>query len=340
MQVYKEKIYDLLNKSHVKGVVSDGPGLKLKWNKNDIFSVENLYTFECKTVDDVMALYHFGIKNKVVASHNMNNSSSRSHSMLSLTVEQVEVSNLDNVVVSKLQLVDLAGSERQSQTGNAASKESIDINKSLFTLRQVITALTERSKQASYVPYRDSKLTCLLRQSLGGNSYCLMIACLNPCDAQIEENISTMQYASQASYISNKPVRNDDPKARQIEELKEQVRKLTAELAKANDTIDFLNKLTQGNAATLQENFESNHAAAKEIGGERDEEAPGPVKKPEATDGRAGSAGSAVTEKRGGAPESATGSAGRIPVGDSARNSRESSLVEHRQIITRRIVKD
>ena len=199
MQVYKEKIYDLLNKSHVKGVVADGPGLKLKWSKNDVFSVENLYTFECKTVDDVMALYHFGIKNKVVASHNMNNSSSRSHSMLSLTVEQVEVSNLDNVVVSKLQLVDLAGSERQSQTGNIANKESIDINKSLFTLRQVITALTERNKggsHGSYIPYRDSKLTCLLRQSLGGNSYCLMIACLNPCDAQIEENISTMQYAS------------------------------------------------------------------------------------------------------------------------------------------------
>jgi len=102
LQIYKEKIYDLLNKSHVKGVTNDGPGLKLKWNKNDIFSVENLYTFECKSVEDVMALYHFGIKNKVVASHNMNNSSSRSHSMLSLTVEQVSISNVDNIVVSKL----------------------------------------------------------------------------------------------------------------------------------------------------------------------------------------------------------------------------------------------
>lgn len=135
MQVYKEKIYDLLNKSHVKGAAADGPGLKLKWNKNDVYSVENLYTFECRTVDDVMALYHFGIKNKVVASHNMNNSSSRSHSLLSITLEQVETSNPDNVVVSKLQLVDLAGSERSSQTGNVANKESIDINKSLFTLR-------------------------------------------------------------------------------------------------------------------------------------------------------------------------------------------------------------
>lgn len=223
MQIYKEKIYDLLNKSHVKGAVTDGPGLKLKWNKNDVFSVENLYTFECKSIDDVMALYHFGIKNKVVASHNMNNSSSRSHSMLSMTVEQVDTANPDNVVVSKLQLVDLAGSERASQTGNVANKESIDINKSLFTLRQVITALTDKqgSKSSQYVPYRDSKLTCLLRQSIGGNSYCLMIACLNPCDSQIEENISTLQYASQASYISNKPVINLDPKARAIEILKD-----------------------------------------------------------------------------------------------------------------------
>ena len=247
MQIYKEKIYDLLNKSHVKGAVTDGPGLKLKWNKNDVFSVENLYTFECKSIDDVMALYHFGIKNKVVASHNMNNSSSRSHSMLSMTVEQVDTANPDNVVVSKLQLVDLAGSERASQTGNVANKESIDINKSLFTLRQVITALTDKqgSKSSQYVPYRDSKLTCLLRQSIGGNSYCLMIACLNPCDSQIEENISTLQYASQASYISNKPVINLDPKARAIEILKDQVRRLTEELAKANETIDFLSKLTK-----------------------------------------------------------------------------------------------
>jgi hypothetical protein len=151
-------------------VISDGPGLKLKWNKNDIFTVENLYTFECRSVEDVMALYHFGIKNKVVASHNMNNASSRSHSILSLIVEQVGVDNPDNVVVSKLQLVDLAGSERQSQTGKSANKESIDINKSLFTLRQVITALNEQQNQpnrgpnqGTYIPYRDSKLTCLIR---------------------------------------------------------------------------------------------------------------------------------------------------------------------------------
>lgn len=111
LQVYKEKIYDLLNKSHLKRLVTDGPGLKLKLVK-DIFTVENLYTFECRSADDVLALYHFGLKNKVIASHNMNNSSSRSHSMLKISIECVDSRQPDNVVLSTLQLVDLAGSER------------------------------------------------------------------------------------------------------------------------------------------------------------------------------------------------------------------------------------
>lgn len=95
----------------MKRLVTDGPGLKLKLVK-DIFTVENLYTFECRSADDVLALYHFGLKNKVVASHNMNNSSSRSHSMLKISIECVDSRNPDNVVLSTLQLVDLAGSER------------------------------------------------------------------------------------------------------------------------------------------------------------------------------------------------------------------------------------
>ena len=111
LQVYNEKIFDLLNKSHMKRLVQDGPGLKLKLIK-DVFTVENLYTFECRSVDDVMALYHFGLKNRVTASHNMNNSSSRSHSMLKLTLECVDARTPDSSVVSSLQLVDLAGSER------------------------------------------------------------------------------------------------------------------------------------------------------------------------------------------------------------------------------------
>ena len=122
----------------------------------------------------------------------------------------------EKIVESKLQLVDLAGSERQSQTQSAGKhvKESIEINKSLFILRQVISALAEKTsankdgsaktdKENTFIPYRDSKLTCLLKESLGGNSFCLMIACLSPSDEFLEENLSTLSCASKASYISN-----------------------------------------------------------------------------------------------------------------------------------------
>jgi hypothetical protein len=151
------------------------------------------------------------------------------------------------MVISKLQLVDLAGSERTSQTGatGLAQKESIDINQSLFTLRKVITSLAEisraKSKNAtSHIPYRDSKLTCLLKQSLGGNSYALMIACLSPSDHYIEENVSTLNYATKASFISNIPMKNEDPKMKMVHELQDKVVRLEKELAQADKHIQFL----------------------------------------------------------------------------------------------------
>lgn len=148
--------------------------------------------------------------------------------------------------MSKLQLVDLAGSERIGATGNSgvSAKESVDINKSLFTLRKVITGLADRASsgrgQHIHIPYRDSKLTSLLKQSLGGNSYCLMIACLSPSDRFAEENVSTLNYATKAQNISNEPVRNEDPKVKMIRELKDKVNNLQRELNAANDHIQFL----------------------------------------------------------------------------------------------------
>lgn len=129
--------------------------------------VENLYVFECQSTQDVLNLFHAGIKNKIVASHNLNHASSRSHAIFTVTIETVDPSNLDNVVTSKLQLVDLAGSEKISATGTTgvSAKESIDINKSLFVLRKVINRLSELTSKGRenaenyHVPYRDSKLT-------------------------------------------------------------------------------------------------------------------------------------------------------------------------------------
>ena len=161
IQLYNEKVYDLLNSDQYKIVnnkrVLEGvPGLKIKvGNLGTDITIENVYQFECHNVQDGFKYFWKGLKNKMMASHKINNSSSRSHCILSFTITQVELQNPDNVIISKLQLVDLAGSERQSHVAAkgeerdpAQLKEAIEINKSLFTLRQVITALTENSRQS------------------------------------------------------------------------------------------------------------------------------------------------------------------------------------------------
>jgi kinesin family protein 4/21/27 len=243
LQLYKERIYDLLNPA--EAMQNGSPGLKLRWNKADQFFVEDLSVHRCESASDVLRLYNTGLKSKIMASHLMNAASSRSHSLLTLKFE-AEDSEEGAVMVSRLHLVDLAGSERAALTGNEgeALKESIDINKSLFTLRQVITQLS-LGKAAEHIPYRDSKLTSLLKQSLGGNSYCLMVACLTPADAYWEENVSTLTYATKAASIANKPVKNLDPRTRLVKGLKvsttqREVAELKRELSAAYRQVDLL----------------------------------------------------------------------------------------------------
>jgi hypothetical protein len=115
LQIYNEKIYDLLNPSMFskKGQLLDNQaGLRLKWNNFDNYSVENLFMFECSTAEDAIGLFHAGIKNKVIGSHKMNMSSSRSHTVFTVTCEAIDQGDFENVITSKLQIVDLAGSER------------------------------------------------------------------------------------------------------------------------------------------------------------------------------------------------------------------------------------
>lgn len=111
LQIYQEKIYDLLNSSLFKAQNIEIPNLKLKWINYETYQVENLFTFEVKSFDECMFLFKEGIKNKIMAAHRMNHASSRSHTIFSLTVSKVNVNYPDNVITSKLQLVDLAGSE-------------------------------------------------------------------------------------------------------------------------------------------------------------------------------------------------------------------------------------
>lgn len=124
-----------------------------------------------------------------------------------------KTANADEFMVAKFHFVDLAGSERAKKTGatGATMKEGININKSLLSLGNVIAALTDEAKRAAHVPYRDSKLTRILQDSLGGNSRTSMIACCSPAETNFEETLNTLKYASRARNIKNKPVVNRDP---------------------------------------------------------------------------------------------------------------------------------
>eukprot|EP01052_Picozoa_sp_SAG31_P021500 SAG31_NODE_1666_length_7581_cov_2.398022_3_plen_649_part_00 len=224
---------------------------RLRWDRRRGFFAENLHTLICNKSQDALAALQSGVKNKIMAKHAQNEASSRSHCIFQVHIQRaahsgaedagVHVDGASQQVNSTLSLVDLAGSERQAATGTVGKslKESIEINTSLFVLRKVIQALAtaqqpgRRGGSVSHVPYRDSKLTSLLKDSLGGNSNTLMIACLSPSDEYVDENNSTLEYASTAKRITNRAVVNEDANTRLIRKLRAQVVALKEQLAQA-----------------------------------------------------------------------------------------------------------
>lgn len=154
----------------------------------DTYAVEDLNQFRCESLQDILTHFQKGLKNRVISSHKLNQASSRSHSIFTITVDSISADQPDIYNRSHINFVDLAGSERHDYTKSKQSekvnKEAIEINKSLFNLKKVIEALSEnfKGKKKGYVPFRESKLTSLLRQSIGGNSYCVLIACTSPLE--------------------------------------------------------------------------------------------------------------------------------------------------------------
>ncbi|KAF0697348.1 Aste57867_11949 [Aphanomyces stellatus] len=204
-EIYNEQAYDLLNAA--------SGSLNVRWNDRNGFYVQNLLVVQCDSLDDVMAVVDEGHRNRRVGSHEMNKDSSRSHSILTITLDQeVRDPNDGHSVVKygKISFVDLAGSERLKDTKSSNTEETSNINKSLLTLGKVISALGSKSN-APFVPYRDSKLTKLLMDSLGGNSLTLMIACISPSPGVMEDTLSTLNYATRAKNIQNKPTIQMDP---------------------------------------------------------------------------------------------------------------------------------
>lgn len=196
--------------------------------------VKDLSTFVVKSPADLMDVFKEGNANRHVGATNMNEHSSRSHSVFTITVEssQLGEDGKSHIKVGKFNIVDLAGSERQSKTGATGDrlKEATKINLSLSTLCHVISSLID--PKCTYIPYRDSKLTRILQDSLGGNTKTVMIANCGPADYNSDETISTLRYASRAKNIENKPRINEDPKDAMIREFHDEITRLRAELEK------------------------------------------------------------------------------------------------------------
>uniref|UniRef100_A0A8C4E828 plus-end-directed kinesin ATPase n=1 Tax=Dicentrarchus labrax TaxID=13489 RepID=A0A8C4E828_DICLA len=234
MEIYCERVRDLLNPKN-KG--------NLRVREHPLMGpyVEDLSKLAVTSYNDIQDLMDSGNKARTVAATNMNETSSRSHAVFNIIFTQkrqdMESENTSEKV-SKISLVDLAGSERADSTGAKGTrlKEGANINKSLTTLGKVISALAEvdsapnknkkKKKVESFIPYRDSVLTWLLRENLGGNSRTAMVAALSPADINYDETLSTLRYADRAKQIRCNAVINEDPNNRLVRELKDEVARL------------------------------------------------------------------------------------------------------------------
>ncbi|XP_072282961.1 kinesin-like protein KIF1B isoform X8 [Pyxicephalus adspersus] len=246
MEIYCERVRDLLNPKN-KG--------NLRVREHPLLGpyVEDLSKLAVTSYTDIADLMDAGNKARTVAATNMNETSSRSHAVFTIVFTQKRLdteTNLSTEKVSKISLVDLAGSERADSTGAKGTrlKEGANINKSLTTLGKVISALAEvdnctskskKKKKTDFIPYRDSVLTWLLRENLGGNSRTAMVAALSPADINYDETLSTLRYADRAKQIKCNAIINEDPNAKLVRELKDEVSRLK-ELLRAQGLGDII----------------------------------------------------------------------------------------------------
>ncbi|XP_060806245.1 kinesin-like protein Klp68D [Amyelois transitella] len=216
VELYLEDVRDLLSKDCKK--------LTIRGQELNGFYIPEMTSIVCKSASEMVRVMKAGNKLRAAGRTDMNEHSSRSHAVFLVTVETAHRAN-NRIRVGKLNLVDLAGSERQRKTGASADRlrEAARINQALSSLGNVISALAENSP---HVPYRDSKLTRILQDSLGGNSKTIMIANIGPACYNYDETITTLRYAHRAKAIKNKPVRNEDPKDAKLREYQAEIERL------------------------------------------------------------------------------------------------------------------
>ena len=217
LEIYNEQINDLLNPTN--------SNLQIRWDQKQGFFVEGLLVIECKKPEDIVEIILQGTKNRKKGSHDLNKDSSRSHSILTVyLISEFESGGESYKKYGKISFVDLAGSERLKETHSKGGmiKETGNINKSLFVLGKVISSLTDKKNTNQHIPYRDSKLTMLLMDSIGGTAKTLMIACVSPSSIYSDETMSTLNYASRTMNIKNKPLVQMDAREKARENLQEE----------------------------------------------------------------------------------------------------------------------
>uniref|UniRef100_A0A3P9NAX3 Kinesin-like protein KIF16B n=1 Tax=Poecilia reticulata TaxID=8081 RepID=A0A3P9NAX3_POERE len=268
LEIYNERVRDLLRRKS-----SHTYNLRVREHPKDGPYVEDLSKHLVQNYSDVEELMEAGNINRTTASTGMNDVSSRSHAIFTINFTQAKFdAEMPSETVSKIHLVDLAGSERADATGASGVrlKEGGNINKSLVTLGNVISALADmapdggnanQKKKTVFVPYRDSVLTWLLKDSLGGNAKTIMIATISPADVNYGETLSTLRYANRAKNIINKPTVNEDSNVRLIRELRAEIARLKALLLQGNQ-IALLDSPT---ALSMEEKLHQNEARVLEL---------------------------------------------------------------------------
>lgn len=260
LEIYNEEILDLLCSSREKATQ-----INIREDPKEGIKIVGLTEKTVLVASDTVSCLEQGNNSRTVASTAMNSQSSRSHAIFTISIEQRKKNDKNSSFRSKLHLVDLAGSERQKKTKAEGDRlrEGININRGLLCLGNVISALGD-DKKGNFVPYRDSKLTRLLQDSLGGNSHTLMIACVSPADSNLEETLNTLRYADRARKIKNKPIINIDPQAAELNHLKQQVQQLQILLLQAHggtlpgdinvEPSENLQSLMEKNQSLVEEN--------------------------------------------------------------------------------------
>ncbi|XP_044025539.1 kinesin-like protein KIF3C isoform X2 [Siniperca chuatsi] len=227
LEIYLEEVRDLLSPNH-----GNARALELRESPDSGVYVRDLTSCVCKSIKEIEEVMNVGNQARAVGATDMNEHSSRSHALFLITVEcsQPGPDGRKHIRVGRLNLVDLAGSERQAKTGVQGErlKEAAKINLSLSALGNVISALADG--RSSHVPYRDSKLTRLLQDSLGGNAKTVMVATLGPAPQHYDETLTTLRYANRAKNIQNQPRVNEDPKDALLREFQREIARLRAQL--------------------------------------------------------------------------------------------------------------